>query len=595
MSAHTATNSTPAVEGFIPDPDNSTMDTEDSSREMGIGGWVGKEKETFSDTGSARRRLVITEEDEEDATARPLEDILDYSTEEAEQEDTIRETPMDNSTDTEDEPTKPVSRNSKRIILSSPEDVTPRKKSGPKKSPYGYKRTLTRSPGLRTPKKNLMNTYDYTDGTKGRLSSAGFYAVPIGFEKQEVFLKLGEWYAMQGKCNKEQSVKNVVRLTYLMGNKASRFNIRNITADRYILANEFLRSHNVDVQTLINYNKCMKHFFDFYLNDDCINLKQDDRGEYDRVKAIKYKFGLIFKQLEKEARDRQRQKKATELNPATPYEVQTVLRVAKPTFEKSMEACKQRVLSKVELAEVNRYIAAFVCLAQGNWPSMVTNVTAAEYHTATSQAPIVKQGQKYWVVMVGKHKTALQYDANIVLDEYWKEKFQSYNKYIRQQRVQAKNTENDNFILQHDGQPFVKVSHGLTQLHRKYKLHPEYTANDARKSFETYSSRFNKELRKDISNYLAHSEHVANTHYRAQGQHKAVETTIQLKGMYQYYTTRDRDDHPQAYELTEGSVIEGEGEVEQQEPQEGTSTGGETSQGDETEETNANNIATPPR
>ncbi|XP_053376806.1 N-lysine methyltransferase KMT5A-like [Mercenaria mercenaria] len=65
--------------------------------------------------------------------------------------------------------------------------------------------------------------------------------------------------------------------------------------------------------------------------------------------------------------------------------------------------------------------------------------------------------------------------------------------------------------------------------------------------------------------------------------------------MYQYYTTHDRDDHPQAYELTEGSAIEGEGEVEQQEPQEGTNTGCETSQGDVTEETNANNIATPRR
>ena len=316
-----------------------------------------------------------------------------------------------------------------------------------------------------------------------------------------------------------------------MSNGDPVFSSRHITIANYLDCNRKMTAYGYKAQTLVNYNKALKHFLKFYLSDSRIGLKQADWLEYDRLKGVKNEVDLASKGLEVARRKEHQETKAQAPLPPNPFEVQEVLRRAKKDFLGLMEKAKTEELGKVAVAHINRHICCHICLTQGHRPSVVQNLMLREYQQGMSRPVVKKYNDTFHVILVAEHKTANAFDAQIVINSEWKEIMDDYVRYVRQPIVEKFTDTPANFFLQADGNCFAKVSSALTAYQKSYGIPTPFSCTDARKSFETYAGRVDATLRTDISDFLAHSEKVARTHYQFADTERAVDSAVAMTGI----------------------------------------------------------------
>jgi len=142
-----------------------------------------------------------------------------------------------------------------------------------------------------------------------------------------------------------------------------------------------------------------------------------------------------------------------------------------------------------DVAFLNRYLCATVCLGMAQRSGVMSNLLAAEYSkcVADGKEHRDENGERFYVITVAHHKTVEQFSANIVLDDDLADLFMKYNKYIRQRIMQKTRSTCPCFLIQWDGKQFVKVTDGIRKLQVEAGL-PEITSTMARRSFETYNS-----------------------------------------------------------------------------------------------------------
>ena len=249
------------------------------------------------------------------------------------------------------------------------------------------------------------------------------------------------------------------------------------------------------------------------MKDSDVNLRGNDRTEYQRLKTFRMEMDYIMRGLDKKVGAINRQQKAAKGMPANHNQVCKVLEKAKGDFVETLDTLLTGEPSKKSVSFLNRYIAAYICLFQGHRPGVASKVTIDEVMSAYRSEPVIgDDGKSCRVVSVGKHKTDLQYQAFIVLDPNWTCYFRTYSHYVREVVRHRTGSKSKEFLLQFDGKPFDRVSQGIAKPQEKYGA-KKYTASDSRKAIETYMQGQSAESREMMAHFLCHSEKVRDQHY----------------------------------------------------------------------------------
>ena len=367
-------------------------------------------------------------------------------------------------------------------------------------------------------------------GLKGVLNDRGFYAVPEHFANQQVFKDFGAWYLVQGKGKRTRShnESNVLRALYFM-NKGPLFDSRTLNSSNYGDLNAMFEDAKVNPKTAINYCKSLKHFVQFLMGDSARNLRSRDRAEFDRLKAFRQELNLHQRGLEQKAKAFDRERQSSFQNPPNFRQCTAVLDTARPHFEKLLGDAAKRTLNRGEVAYVNRYMSAYMCLFCGERPAVATNMTANEYLQGKRSSIHVENDQQYMVIHVSQHKTETRYAARVVLDLYWMNAFQRYHLDVRSQILNRTHSQAENFLLQFDGKVFSCVSDGIVKLQKQFGL-PHYTASHSRVAIETYMMYQATDIRKALADFMCHSENVRDSHYLR----KPLKETVSVFRCLQY-------------------------------------------------------------
>ncbi|MES9879778.1 MAG: SET domain-containing protein-lysine N-methyltransferase [Sedimenticola sp.] len=371
----------------------------------------------------------------------------------------------------------------------------------------------------------------YKAGTKGSLENIGWYNIPASFKSSAPFLNFRKQFANSFKNQRvtDNGAFNVIRMTYHMGGRQDTYTDKCLTEDAYNEVNKMLLTKGgCKFQTLYNYNKSLKLFVKCEQKRAKTEQRKADKS---RLKDMHAELCDKGQHLEKESKRETRVAKSKAPRVPSPYEVTEVIRVSESRFGKIMSLAKSGMpLNRDQVCFVNRYIASYIMLMQAHRPGVLENMTTDLVLTSINE----KEGPSA-VVNVSEHKTARQFIARVVLDEYLIPVFESYHRYVRQRIVITTNCTSEAFFLQNDGSKFTKFSEAPVKLQQAAKLPTKYTSADARKSFETYNQKMGVNAQKDMADFMCHSERTRNSDYRQKASAAAIGVVANYKHMIAFY------------------------------------------------------------
>lgn len=113
----------------------------------------------------------------------------------------------------------------------------------------------------------------------------------------------------------------------------------------------------------------------------------------------------------------------------TPAECCVILMIAKSNVVTLLKHTGS--LNRDQVAEVNRYFAAMICVQLGHCPGVVTNLAMKEYVRGEANRKTL-EGQEYTILTVTQHKTAHKYPGRFCLDPFWTQMFADCVTNVRQ-------------------------------------------------------------------------------------------------------------------------------------------------------------------
>ncbi|XP_048755469.2 uncharacterized protein LOC125666338 [Ostrea edulis] len=371
------------------------------------------------------------------------------------------------------------------------------------------KAAIPRSPDSEGYGRKAGRDIRFTTGIKSVLQKLGFYDVPAAYAELPIWREFDEAlgkYKKMVKANRDKHLKNVQRIMWQMGGKSIDFNRKMMTRSGVGEFYDYLRENKVDAQTTVNYYKSFCEFLEHFLNNT--DMITEDHGEYVRLDHL-LRFFKNMGVLQKDAHESYRKKVVMAAPPPTPERLHAVVdAIGKYAKTKMRELKSKKIKVNREIVAVfNRYIAAEVCLRHGQRQSVIQNWEIESYLNVLQlpECTIITEKGKWFVIPIHKHKTSMKFVARIIFDADIVSFVKNYIKVVRDEIVQRTGTTSPNFLLQYDGEGFVRVAQGLADAQHRLQMTSIITISDARKSLETFVQGLPNRVQKDVADYLCHS------------------------------------------------------------------------------------------
>lgn len=389
-------------------------------------------------------------------------------------------------------------------------------------------------------RKNMKTTskFLYQSGsTRRKMQQAGLYDTPSDFSDEPIVVSF--YSHMIGVRRKpiehiKNSVRNICRILYQIMGSDSKVNTELITKPSIKAIVDKLKAVPLSNQTIANYLKSLIMFLK-YLRDvsHLTDNRPDESERFNRLVMYCKEMNIGFYRTISED---QHLKQTTQfpIPPPNLYEVGELSRKLEPIAEVLFQKAKNKtVLRQFEVSKVNAYIAADIGLNQGRRPSELTNVLKAEYDLALRDPRFHYNG--VIGVPCAKHKTSKKYTAMLMLDERQKRYFDIYAKFIRKSIVSRTKTKCQHFLLQHDGNPFYKVTVAIDRYQVKYNI-PKIDFTLSRKSIQTYNQKLSQETQAKMNSFMTHTEKTRDLTYRAMDIKDMVESRCVINKLQLYFS-----------------------------------------------------------
>ena len=368
------------------------------------------------------------------------------------------------------------------------------------------KRSAPRTRSHITPtKKSKVN---YPEGSlKSKLQKSGLYDAPDSWYEHKLIKGFEEYWSLDKlKCGDvlANNLRNLTRILYATSDDKVVPSTTSLTIDS--LRNFFnVTLGDVQYQTKSNYNKSLVHFFKYLKQSES---RLNNKVEWERLELVYEWVQTRAGTYEAESRREHSAKRTVTgtIVPPHPHELVKVVDLSFPRAKHLLEQAKERELGKYEVATVNRYFSALLCMTCGQRPGVARHLRVGEFMNG--------QFKREWYIFHGHHHktTSSAGPAKLFISRENYELFQTYIRHVRSQI--DPNNKSDSLLLCWGGQSFRKVGDGIKKLQIDLDL-PVITANMARSSYETHNLHLPKDVQKMMADNLAHSERVRDSHYRA--------------------------------------------------------------------------------
>ncbi|KAG1925603.1 N-lysine methyltransferase KMT5A-like [Pimephales promelas] len=272
--------------------------------------------------------------------------------------------------------------------------------------------------------------------------------------------------------------------------------------------------------TILNYVKNMIRFVQYLKTH--LNLGEADLDFYRKCQAYLDLLATIRKPVAKYERFQEGEKSL--------HECQAVLRKAK----KDMLSIYGRLLEDDYVASEEKtmfryYCEAILILGHFQRPGAVEGVTTAEWDKRKTSGGKI-------CVAVSEHKTATMQIAVFALTMEEAAMLDAYYTWIRPDFIRP----------DVDSTKIKSATNDLSRLHIHYKL-PNITSQQIRRTVETdVAANFTEEKAASVAHYMAHSNAVANQHYRMKNLDAIVATSNLLSSLTRSSSDDSGDEGTQA-------------------------------------------------